>query len=128
MHFAQISPYKLSPTSWCSSGFTIEDINSSADSISPGKHPYHLAGLYYLQEPSAMVVGELLSPQPGEMVLDLAAAPGGKATHLAALMKNTGLLIANEIHPRRVWDLAENMERCGVTNAIITNETSQRLC
>jgi len=125
--FAQISPYKLSPSSWCSSGFTMEDINASPESLSPGKHPFHLAGLYYLQEPSAMVVGELLSPQPGEIVLDLAAAPGGKATHLAALMKNTGLLIANEIHPRRVWDLAENMERCGVTNAIITNETPQRL-
>ena len=78
MHFAQISPYKLSPTSWCSTGFTMDEINIVEIAISPGKHPYHRAGLYYLQEPSAMAAGELLSPQPGEKVLDLAAAPGGK--------------------------------------------------
>ena len=93
----------------------------------PGKHPYHTAGVYYLQEPSAMAAAEALSPLPGEKVLDLAAAPGGKATHLASLMKNTGVLVANEIHPRRVWDLAENLERCGITNAVVTNETPQRL-
>jgi len=125
--FAQISPYKLSPCPWCSTGFTVVDNNIYPGSISPGKHPYHIAGLFYLQESSAMAVGEILSPQPGEKILDLAAAPGGKATHLAALMKNTGVLIANEIHPKRVWDLAENLERCGVTNAIITNETPQHL-
>ncbi len=74
-----------------------------------------------------MAAAEALSPLPGEKVLDLAAAPGGKATHLASLMKNTGVLVANEIHPRRVWNLAENLERCGITNAVVTNETPQRL-
>ena len=74
-----------------------------------------------------MAAAEILAPQPGEKVLDLAAAPGGKATQLAGLMKNTGLLIANEIHPKRVWDLVENLERCGVTNAVVTNETPQRM-
>src|SRR5512143_23137 len=93
----------------------------------PGKHPYHSSGLYYLQEPSAMAAAEALSPLPGEKVLDLAAAPGGKSTHIAALMQNWGLLVANEIHPERVWDLAENLERCGVTNAVVTNETPARL-
>ena len=125
--FAQIYPIKLSHCPWCSTGFTVVDNNIYPGGIAPGKHPYHIAGLFYMQEPSAMAVGEILSPQPGEKILDLAAAPGGKATHLAALMKNTGLLIANEIHPKRVWDLAENLERCGVTNAIITNETPQHL-
>ena len=93
----------------------------------PGKHPYHAAGLYYLQEPSAMAVAELLDPQPGERVLDLAAAPGGKATHIASLMKGRGLLIANEPHPQRVWVLAENLERWGAANVAITNETPERL-
>ena len=74
-----------------------------------------------------MAVAEILAPKPGDRVLDLAAAPGGKTTHLAALMQNQGLLVANEMHPRRVWDLAENLERCGVTNAAITNETPARL-
>jgi NOL1/NOP2/fmu family ribosome biogenesis protein/23S rRNA U2552 (ribose-2'-O)-methylase RlmE/FtsJ len=83
--------------------------------------------LYYLQEPSAMAAGEILAPQPGERVLDLCAAPGGKATHLAALMQNQGLLLANEITPRRAWELAENLERWGARNAAITNETPERL-
>jgi NOL1/NOP2/sun family putative RNA methylase len=112
---------------WCSSGYIIESENEEIGLIPPGKHPYYSAGLYYIQEPSAMSAAEALAPQPGEKVLDLAAAPGGKATHLAALMKNTGLLVANEIHPKRVWDLAENLERCGVTNAVLTNETPQRM-
>ncbi len=123
--FLLSSPYQLSPVAWCPTGYTIG--GEDQGSLSPGKHPYHTAGLYYLQEPSAMAAAQVLAPQPGEAVLDLAAAPGGKATHLAALMQNSGLLVANEIHPKRVWDLAENLERCGVTNAIITNETPTRL-
>lgn len=95
--------------------------------LSPGKHPYHAAGLYYLQDPSAMAAAELLAPQPGERVLDLAAAPGGKATHIAALMRNEGLLVANEIHPQRAWELAGNLERWGARNAAITQETPERL-
>ncbi len=74
-----------------------------------------------------MAVAELLDPQPGETVLDLCAAPGGKTTHLAALMADQGLLVANETHPKRVWELAENLERWGVHNTIITNETPPRL-
>lgn len=74
-----------------------------------------------------MAVAELLDPQPGERVLDLAAAPGGKATHIAALMGGRGLLIANEPHPQRAWVLAENLERWGAANVAITNETPERL-
>jgi NOL1/NOP2/sun family putative RNA methylase len=95
--------------------------------ITPGNHPYHAAGLYYLQEPSAMLAVELLDPQPGERILDLAAAPGGKASHIAAKMQNQGVLVANEIHPRRVWDLAQNLERCGVRNTMILNESAERI-
>jgi NOL1/NOP2/sun family putative RNA methylase len=125
--FSQLSQYSLSPIPWCSCGFIVNEQKLETQQIPPGKHPYHAAGVYYLQEPSAMAAAEALSPLLGEKVLDLAAAPGGKATHLASLMKNTGVLVANEIHPRRVWDLAENLERCGITNAIVTNETPQRL-
>lgn len=92
-----------------------------------GKHPYHLAGLYYLQDPSAMAAAELLDPQPGERVLDLAAAPGGKTTALAALMQGQGLLVANEIKDKRVGHLAFNVERWGAGNVAITNETPERL-
>jgi NOL1/NOP2/sun family putative RNA methylase len=119
--FQRLSPYSLSPVQWCPTGFYVEG------EAQPGKHPYHSAGLYYLQEPSAMLAAEALSPKPGERVLDLAAAPGGKSTHLAAKMQNQGLLVANEIHPRRVWELAENIERWGATNVVITNETPERL-
>jgi NOL1/NOP2/sun family putative RNA methylase len=125
--FFKIFPLKLSPVPWCKAGYIVETGEEVADAFSPGKHPYHHLGLYYLQEPSAMAAAEVLAPHPGETVLDLAAAPGGKATHLAALMHNTGLLVANEIHPKRVWDLAENLERCGVTNAIVTNESPEGL-
>lgn len=125
--FSQIYPNKFTNIPWCSSGFTVEPLLDKSGYIPPGKHIYHIAGLYYMQEPSAMAASEILSPQPGEKVLDLAAAPGGKTTHLAALMKNTGILVANEIHPRRVWDLAENLERCGVTNAVVTNDSPQHL-
>jgi len=127
LSFKQLSPFSLSTIPWCSSGFIVDAIENTRLYSSPGKHPYHSAGLYYMQEPSAMAAIEVLAPQPGERVLDLAAAPGGKTTHIAASMKNEGLLVANEINSKRVWDLAENLERCGVRNTIITNETPFRL-
>lgn len=120
--FRARSPFPLSPVPWCPEGFVIED-----PEVRPGLHPYHAAGLYYLQDPSAMAAAVLLDPQPGEWVLDLAAAPGGKTTHLAARMRNTGVLVANEIHPRRASILALNVERLGVTCALLVNESPQRL-
>lgn len=93
----------------------------------PGQHPYHAAGLYYLQEPSAMAVAGLVAPQPGEWVLDLAAAPGGKATHLAARMQDRGLLVANDVDRKRAKILVENLERWGVRNALVTNAQPDHL-
>jgi 16S rRNA C967 or C1407 C5-methylase (RsmB/RsmF family)/NOL1/NOP2/fmu family ribosome biogenesis protein len=119
--FRTISPFSLSPIPWSPAGFQVTGAGQ------PGKHPYYAAGLYYLQEPSAMAVAELLDPQPGERVLDISAAPGGKATHLAALTQNEGLLVANEIHPQRAWELAENLERWGTRHAAITNATPLQL-
>jgi len=112
--------FDLEPIPWCSTGFYYGDHR-------PGRHPYHAAGLYYIQEPSAMSAVEMLDPQPGEVVLDLAAAPGGKSSHIAGKMQGQGLLIANEIHPARAKILAENIERMGVSNAVVTNATPDEL-
>lgn len=120
-------PYPLQPTPWSSSGFWFDEAEDETNAFRPGRHPYHAAGLYYLQDPSAMAVAELLQPQPGELVLDLCAAPGGKSSHLAGLMAGKGALVANEVHPRRVWELAGNLERLGVRRVAVTNETPERL-
>jgi 16S rRNA C967 or C1407 C5-methylase (RsmB/RsmF family) len=74
-----------------------------------------------------MSAAELLAVQPGERVLDLAAAPGGKTTHLASLMKGQGLLVANEIKGKRLNHLVANVERWGAANVVVTNETPERL-
>lgn len=111
----------LEPVPWAPGGFYFPE------TARPGRHPYHAAGLYYIQEPSAMAAAAALAPRPGERVLDLCAAPGGKSTHLAALMHDQGLLVANEIHPKRARILVENLERMGTTCALVLNEDPQRL-
>nr|WP_302598392.1 RsmB/NOP family class I SAM-dependent RNA methyltransferase [uncultured Cellulosilyticum sp.] len=119
--FIRLSPFQLRGVPWVSEGFYYETEDR------PGKHPYHEAGLYYIQEPSAMAVAALAEVKPGERVLDLCAAPGGKTTQLAAALQGEGLLISNEIHPARAKILAQNVERMGISNAIVTNETPQSL-
>lgn len=93
----------------------------------PGLHPYHEAGVYYLQEASAMAPVTLLDPQPGEKVCDLCAAPGGKTTQIAGRMGGQGFLLCNEINPKRAKILSRNIERMGVGNALVTNEHPQNL-
>lgn len=119
--FLALRLWDLTPVPWCETGFILPPTHAA------GMHPLHDAGLYYLQEPSTMAVAKLLAPQPGERVIDLCAAPGGKATHLAALMQGQGLLVANEIDHRRAEVLAQNLERCAVRHAIVLNETPERL-
>ncbi len=114
-------PWRLEPLPWTETGFVVQG------DAAPGKHPFHAAGLYYLQDPSAMAVAEAALPQPGESILDLAAAPGGKSTHLAALMRDRGLLVANEVNRGRGGALLENLERWGVQNALFMNEDVSRL-
>lgn len=128
--FLERTTFHLVPVDWTSNGYYYE----SADA--PGKHPYHEAGVYYIQEPSAMAPVEYLM-QPldesdtymmeQERILDLCAAPGGKSTQIAAKMQGQGLLICNEIHSARAKILSENVERMGICNALVTNETPQRL-
>ena len=93
----------------------------------PGLHPYHEAGVYYLQEASAMSAVALLDPQPGERVCDLCAAPGGKSTQIAGRMGGEGFLLCNEWSPKRAKILSQNVERMGVANALVTNETADNL-
>ena len=119
---AQRLPFDLQPVSWSRETFVV-----TGSLAKPGRHPYHGAGLYYLQDPSATAPVELLDPQPGETVLDLAAAPGGKSTHIAARLGQAGLLVANEVIHKRAWELAGNLERWGATNVAITTETPERL-
>jgi NOL1/NOP2/sun family putative RNA methylase len=119
--FRSISPFELESLAFPPEGFRVDA------GTRPGRHPYHAAGLYYLQDPGAMAVAALLDPQPGERVLDLAAAPGGKSTHIAARMQDEGLLVANDVHPARTRELAGNLERCGVRNAVVTLESAERL-
>lgn len=113
--------FGLEDVPWCRGGYYYDEASR------PGRHPYHAAGLYYIQEPSAMSAVELLDPQPGETVLDLAAAPGGKTTQIAMRMAGKGLLISNEIHPQRAKILAENVERFGARNVVVTQASPGEL-
>ncbi|MTV49978.1 NOL1/NOP2/sun family putative RNA methylase [Heliobacillus mobilis] len=114
-------PVTPTPVPWCDFGYYYEEGQR------PGKHPFHAAGLYYIQEPSAMAVVEALQPEPGERILDLCAAPGGKATQIAGYLRHEGLLVANEIHPKRNKALSENLERWGARNILVTNEPPDKL-
>ena len=105
----------LSPVPWESRGRYFEDC------VPFGKHVFHEGGFYYIQEPSAMAPVSFLDPQPGEYVLDLCAAPGGKSTQIGAKMKGSGLLVSNEIHPDRARILSENVERMGLSNTVVTS-------
>ena len=93
----------------------------------PGLHPYHEAGVYYLQEASAMASAALLEPQPGEIILDLCAAPGGKSTQIAGRMQGKGLLVSNEINQKRAKVLSRNIGRLGIGNAVVTGEAPAAL-
>jgi NOL1/NOP2/sun family putative RNA methylase len=116
-----VVPWQTVPIPWCPEGLLLQE------SAQIGKHPYHTTGVFYLQDPSAMAAAVLLDPQPGEWILDIAAAPGGKTTHIAARMAGKGVLVANDVVRRRASVLAKNIERMGVSNALITNETPERL-
>lgn len=119
--FKEISSFTLEPVPWIKNGFYYDE------SDVPSKHPYYYAGLYYLQEPSAMTPANLLPIEPGDKVLDLCAAPGGKSTELAAKLNGTGLLITNDISNSRAKALLKNIELFGAANAIVMSEPSDRL-
>ena len=119
--FLNSCPFTLSPVEWEENGYYYEEEDR------PGKHPYHEAGVYYIQEASAMVPVTFLDVKPGERVLDLCAAPGGKSTQIAAALKGEGLLVCNEIQPSRAKILSENIERMGVKNALVISHSPDEI-
>ena len=119
--FAQYVDFAAEPSSFCASAFT------TAPDFRPGRHAWHHAGVLYAQEPSASAPAALLDVRPGMRVADLCAAPGGKTSQLAAALQGQGLLLANEFVAARAEILRQNLERMGVTNAIVTNEDTARL-
>ncbi len=120
--FAELSELPLAPSPFCEQAFLLTDA-----ACRPGRSVYHHAGVFYVQEPSAAMPAALLHVRPGEYVLDLCAAPGGKACQLAAALNGQGVLIANEYEAARAAVLRGNLERMGVRNAVILNETSARV-
>ncbi len=116
-----LSQYGLESVPWAQQGYYYNP------DTRPGLSAYHEAGLYYLQEASAMAPAGLLDVQPGMTVLDLCAAPGGKSSQIAALLQGQGLLISNEIEPKRATILGRNLERMAVANALVLNEHPKKL-
>ena len=106
---------------WCEDGYYADNLSIN------GNHPYHASGVVYFQEPSAMAVACGMPIGENAKILDLCAAPGGKTTHIGARMGNHGLLLSNEIIPKRAAVLSENVERMGLTNTIVTNESPRQL-
>lgn len=119
--FKAISPFPLRQVPWAENGFYYEK------GCQPAKHPYYHAGLYYLQEPSAMLPAAMLPVSPGDRVLDLCAAPGGKSTELAAKLKGEGVLVSNDISASRAMALLKNLELFGVKNSIVLSEYPAKL-
>ncbi len=120
--FAAAVDFAVEKSPFCADSFIVREEN-----FRPGRHPWHHAGVFYSQEPSAAAVAPLLGVQPGMRVLDLCAAPGGKSSQLAAALKGHGVLVSNEYVPARAEILKSNLERMGVANAVVLNETPARL-
>ncbi|MCD8398331.1 MAG: RsmB/NOP family class I SAM-dependent RNA methyltransferase [Lachnospiraceae bacterium] len=117
---AEKLPFVLRPILWTENGFYVENAPVS-------RHPWYFAGLYYIQEPSAMLPASLLPIAPGDRVLDLCAAPGGKATELASRLEGSGLLVANDVSASRAKALVKNLAVWGAANVCVTAETPERL-
>ena len=110
------------PIPWCPWGYWLKNVEEE----SIGNWWEHFAGLIYVQEASSMIPVEVLQPQPGETVLDIAAAPGSKTTHAAQKMENTGVIVANDLSIRRLKALTNNLERLGIVNVIVTQMDGRR--
>lgn len=118
----KIAPFSAKEVPWIEKGyFLLDDFRAS-------RHPYYFAGLYYLQEPSAMTSANRLNVEPGDFVLDLCAAPGGKATELGSRLKGKGMLVANDISNSRAKALLKNLELAGIANLYVTSEEPAKLC
>lgn len=119
--FLKISPFKLTPIPWIENGFYFDA------EAKPAKHPYYFAGLYYIQEPSAMTPANILPVEKGDIILDMCAAPGGKSTELGAKLGFSGLLVTNDISNSRAKALLKNIEVFGIPNALVLSEDPKKL-
>lgn len=117
--FLKISPFSLQPVPWCNEGFYCDE--------NPGRHPYYHAGLYYIQEPSAMAPAEILPVECHDVILDACSAPGGKATRLAAKLNGSGLLVSNDLSASRQKATLRNIERFGFRNCFVIAEDTAKL-
>ena len=115
--FQEICPFDIRPIPWIENGFYYD-----GEKVQPAKHPYYFAGLYYLQEPSAMTPANRIPIEPGDKVLDVCAAPGGKATELGAKLRGEGVLIANDISNSRAKGLLKKIEVFGIGNVLVLSE------
>lgn len=120
--FLRICPFDVTQIPWTTNGFYYDP-----KECTPSKHPYYFAGLYYIQEPSAMTPASVLDINEGDLVLDICAAPGGKSTELAAKLNNTGIIISNDISNSRAKALLKNMELFGIGNMCVVSEPPNKL-
>lgn len=116
-------PFAVEKTPFYRDGYYLPDSETRM-----GNHPLHLAGAFYLQEPSATSAVSLLDPQPGERILDLCAAPGGKSAQISSCLGGSGLIWSNEVVRNRVQILLSNMERMGVRNGVVSSCYPEVLC
>ena len=111
--FLKICPFNVTPVPWTDNGFYVSREER------PSRHPFYYAGLYYIQEPSAMTPASYLPVEPGDKVLDLCAAPGGKSTELGAKLKGKGILVSNDVSVSRTKALIRNIEMFGIRNSVV---------
>ena len=123
--FAAKADFPLEASPFCKAAFVVHQPDDLK--FRPGRHPYHHAGVFYSQEPSASSAAPLLGVRPGMRVLDTCAAPGGKSSQLAAALQGRGVLVSNEYVAARADILKSNLERMGVSNAVVLNETPARI-
>lgn len=120
--FERLMPFSFEQVPWCNEGYYLENSEDR-----PSKHPYYYAGLYYLQEPSAMIPVEALDVKPGDRVLDISAAPGGKSTQISSKLMGKGIIISNDINPKRTIALNKNISLFGVRNSVVINNRPENL-
>ncbi len=109
--------WNLEPVLWCKEGFFIEHKGGRLD---VGNTMEHALGYYYVQEAASMIPPIVLDPQPGDVVLDMAAAPGSKTSQMAQYMENKGLIVANDVKGQRLAALGLNLQRVGAFNNVVT--------
>ncbi|MBW2971162.1 RsmB/NOP family class I SAM-dependent RNA methyltransferase [Candidatus Woesearchaeota archaeon] len=112
-----LNDWQLTAIPWCKHGFWVEHIDGRRDI---GNMVEHALGYYYVQETASMIPVVVLDPKPGEVVLDMCAAPGSKSTQIAQQMENQGIVVCNDVSTTRIAPLSINLQRCGVKNSVVT--------